>query len=646
MELKTALKQHFGHDDFRPGQEPVVQALLDGHSALALFPTGAGKSLCYQLPAVMSEGTALVVSPLIALMKDQVEALRARGIAAARLDSTLTADETLQVLDDFRHGRLKLLYVAPERFANEAFLHRIRQATISLLAIDEAHCNSEWGHNFRPDYLRLARMTKELGLGPVLTLTATATPEVAADIRRAFDIAEAHHVQTSFHRPNLHLRISPVTAGERLALLTRRLASAKIRPAIVYVTLQQTAEDVAGHLSRSGLKAKPYHAGLPDDLRSRIQDEFMRGDTEIIVATIAFGMGIDKADIRSVFHFNLPKTLENYQQEIGRAGRDGRDSLCEMLACGDDRIVLENFTFGDTPTVSAVRSLVSTLLGQGEEFDISRYDVSQATDIRPLVVETVIAYLELEGLLAPVRSFYDSYRIELIQPEAKILAGHTPARRQFLAALFGAAEKGRKYLTLKVDEAAAAIGEPRDRLVKALTWLEEAGEVQLKPAGLRHVFRRLGDAASRQPDAVAARIHELFLRRERRDIERLDQVEALATHPACLTAKLLHHFGEKVPDDRCGHCERCRKGFLPAAMPLPASPMPDLGHDDIAAIARLRDERHPALKTARAMARFLCGITSPATTRARLTRSDDFGRLSAIPFRTVMEQLEALAIQR
>ena len=644
VELKQALQQHFGHGEFRPGQESVVRALLDGHSALALFPTGAGKSLCYQLPAVLGEGTALVVSPLIALMKDQVEALRARGIAAARLDSTLTADEAQQVLEDFRAGRLKLLYVAPERFASEAFLHRIRQAVISLLAIDEAHCISEWGHNFRPDYLRLARMAKDLGLGPVLTLTATATPAVASDIRRAFDIAEAHHVQTSFHRPNLHLRVSPVTADQRLALLTKRLGSARIRPAIVYVTLQQTAEDVAGHLARSGLKAKPYHAGLPDELRSTIQDGFMRGDTEIIVATIAFGMGIDKADIRSVFHFNLPKTLENYQQEIGRAGRDGKPSLCEMLACADDRIVLENFTFGDTPAVSAIRSLVGTLLGQGDEFDISRYDVSQATDIRPLVVETVIAYLELEGLLQPVRSFYEGYRIELIQPEARILAGHTPERQRFLAGLFGASKKGWKYLTLKVDEAAAALGEPRDRLIKALTWLEEAGDVRLKPEGLRQMFRRTGEPASREPGMVAPRLHELFLQRERRDIERLDQVVELATHPGCHTARLLAHFGESLPDDRCGHCDRCRDGFLAAAAPLPASPVPDLTHDDIAAIARLRDARHPALNSARSMARFLCGITSPATTRAKLTRSDDFGRLSAIPFRTVLATLQELGL--
>src|SRR4051812_9143503 len=221
MDLLAELRTHFGHEKFRDGQEAVVRSLLAGESALALFPTGAGKSLCYQLPAVLLEGTALVVSPLIALMKDQVDALRARGIAAARLDSSLSAEETQRVYADLREGKLKLLYVAPERLSGEAFLDRLRRVKISLLAIDEAHCISEWGHNFRPEYLRLARVAEELALRPVLALTATATPEVARDICKSFGIAAERHVQTSFRRKNLHLRVTPCAAMERLALLTK-----------------------------------------------------------------------------------------------------------------------------------------------------------------------------------------------------------------------------------------------------------------------------------------------------------------------------------------------------------------------------------------------------------------------------------------
>src|SRR5204863_4202886 len=358
-------------------------------------------------------------------------------------------------------GTLKLLYVAPERLSGETFVERLRRVKISLLAIDEAHCISEWGHNFRPEYLRLARVAEELALRPVLALTATATPDVARDICKAFGIASKRHVQTSFRRKNLHLRVTPCAARERLAVLTKRLASAKVRPAVVYVTFQKSAEDVAAHLAAMGLAARAYHAGMTAEDRDATQEAFMRGACEVIVATIAFGMGIDKADIRSVIHFNLPKTLENYQQEIGRAGRDGQPSLCELLACGDDAIPLENFTLGDTPEPAAVEALVRRMLGAGEEFDVSRYDLSQETDIRPLVVETVITYLELDGLLRPTRAFYESTQVEFVKSEGAILGGLNEDRRRFLAALFKAGNRGTKYTTIDLAAAARQLGEPR-----------------------------------------------------------------------------------------------------------------------------------------------------------------------------------------
>ena len=238
-----------------------------------------------------------------------------------------------------------------------------------MLAIDEAHCISEWGHNFRPDYLRLEHLSQTLVFGRVLALTATATPEVAADIRRAFCIADADHVQTGFRRPNLDFHITPCDVGERKAVLLERLESMD-GAAIVYVTQQMTAEGLAGFLKRNGVGAKAYHAGLRDDYRAEVQEGFMGGEVRVVVATIAFGMGIDKADIRAVFHFNLPKSLENYVQETGRAGRDGKPARCEMLACADDLTVLENFIYGDTPTPQALRHLVDHLLRLGDEFDV------------------------------------------------------------------------------------------------------------------------------------------------------------------------------------------------------------------------------------------------------------------------------------
>ena len=641
MDLPAELRTHFGHEEFREGQEAVVRALLAGESALALFPTGAGKSLCYQLPAVLLEGTALVVSPLIALMKDQVDALRARGVAAARLDSSLTAEETQRVYADLRAGKLKLLYVAPERLSGEAFLDRLRRVRISLVAIDEAHCISEWGHNFRPEYLRLARVMEELKLRPVLALTATATPEVAQDICRAFGIASERHVQTSFRRKNLHLRVTPCAASARVALLIKRLGSAKVRPAVVYVTFQKTAEEVAAQLAAAGLRAQAYHAGMDSEERTATQEAFMRGECEVIVATIAFGMGIDKADIRSVIHFNLPKTLENYQQEIGRAGRDGQPAFCELLACADDAVPLENFTLGDTPEPAAVEALVRRMLGAGEEFHVSRYDLSQETDIRPLVVETVITYLELEGLLQPTRVFYESTQVQFLRPESEILAGHTEERRRFLTRLFAAGKRGPKYLTLDLEAAAQKLGEPRERIVKALAWLEETGAISQKPAGLRHGFRLCGDAATVAPAEVATRLAELFARREERDLQRMAGLLEFASAPGCITRRLLAHFGEMLDDENCGHCHFCRTGEPAARVVLPASPIAPFTEEDAEEIRALIFEENAALASPRALTRYLCGLTSPATTRAKLTRRPDFGRWATRPFRSVLEQVEA-----
>ncbi|HEV7405562.1 MAG TPA: RecQ family ATP-dependent DNA helicase [Chthoniobacteraceae bacterium] len=643
MELLDALRTHFGHAEFRPGQEAVVQALLAGESALALFPTGAGKSLCYQLPAVLLEGTALIVSPLIALMKDQVDALRARGIAAARLDSTLTAHETQQVYADLKNGALKLLYVAPERLSGEAFIDRLRRAKISLLAIDEAHCISEWGHNFRPEYLRLARVSEELALDPVLALTATATPDVARDICKAFGIDSERHVQTSFRRRNLHLRVTPCASAHKTAALAKRLASAKVRPAVVYVTFQKTAEDVAAGLAKAGLAARAYHAGMKNEERDAVQEAFMRGACEIIVATIAFGMGIDKADIRSVIHFNLPKTLENYQQEIGRAGRDGAPALCELLACADDAVPLENFTLGDTPEPAAVEALVRRMLGSGEEFDVSRYDLSQETDIRPLVVETVITYLELDGLLRPTRAFYESTQVEFLKSEGAILGGLNEDRRRFLAGLFKAGTRGPKYLTLELEATAQRLGEPRERIAKALTWLEETGAITQKPAGLRHGFRLLEDAAQRDPAVVAAHQAVLFAHREARDSERLAQILDFATQPGCITRRLLAYFGEALEEENCGHCHFCRTGEPAQKVALPATPIPPFTEEDDELIRGLIFEELPPLATPRQVTRFLCGLTSPATSRAKLTKRPEFARFAGVPFRTVLARVEQLA---
>ena len=633
--MLSTLRETFGYDRFRDGQEPVIRALLDGRPALAVFPTGGGKSLCYQLPALLLDGLTLVVSPLIALMRDQVDTLVSKGVKAARLDSTLDPQAVTNVFAAMENGTLKLLYVAPERFANEAFRQRLKRTKIAMIAIDEAHCISEWGHNFRPDYLKLARICRMLKVPRVLALTATATPKVAEGIRKHFRIAKDDHVQLSFHRPNLDLRVTPCAAEERKQILLDRLRNSE-GPAVVYVTRQETTEEVATFLQKQGLSARAYHAGLTDEVRGDAQNSFMADETRIIVATIAFGMGIDKPDIRTVIHYNLPKSLENHVQEIGRAGRDGKPAVCEMLACGDDLTVLENFIHADAPSPRALGNLLDRVLRQGGKFDISVYELSHSCDIRNTVIETVLTYLEIANLIEVTGNFYATFRIRLLRDRARITAGMPGADRRMLEKLLDGAKDYRGSLTVDVVEAAAALGVSRAKVSAVLNNLAFSGDATVTPSGVRREYRMKKDPGS-IPD-LHERMAAAFRRREHADLERLHQVLALSSEPRCLTGALTRHFGEKLPAP-CGHCDRCR-GVPPAKVKRKASREPE--EEELLAVKQLISEKHAALGTPRQLARFLCGMTSPASTRARLSRHDAFGLLGDLPFADVLATAEAM----
>ena len=342
-----ALKHFFGFDEFKGEQEQVVQSVLNGNDAFVIMPTGGGKSMCYQLPALMMEGTAIVVSPLIALMKNQVDAIRGHheGDSIAHfLNSSLSKAEAAQVREDVSTGLTKLLYVAPESLTKEDNINFLRSVRISFVAVDEAHCISEWGHDFRPEYRRIRTIVNQIAEVPIIALTATATPKVQADIQKNLGMKDARLFKASFNRENLFYEVRP--KKDALKQIVRHAKTNVGKSGIVYCLSRKKVEEIAEVLRVNGIKALGYHAGMDANQRSRIQDQFLMQDVDVIVATIAFGMGIDKPDVRYVIHYDMPKSLESYYQETGRAGRDGGEGHCIAFYSHRDIEKLEKFLQG------------------------------------------------------------------------------------------------------------------------------------------------------------------------------------------------------------------------------------------------------------------------------------------------------------
>ena len=348
IDIHKELKKYFGFSQFKGLQEPVIKSLLNKQNTFVIMPTGGGKSLCYQLPALIQEGTAIVVSPLIALMKNQVDAIRSlsseNGIAHV-LNSSLTKTEITQVKKDIASGLTKLLYVAPESLTKEENVAFLKTVTISFVAIDEAHCISEWGHDFRPEYRNLKNIIKQIGDVPVIGLTATATPKVQEDILKNLDMSNATTFKASFNRPNLFYEIRTKTKNVESDII-RFIRQHKGKSGVIYCLSRKKVEAVAEVLKVNGISAVPYHAGLDAKTRAKHQDMFLMEDVEVVVATIAFGMGIDKPDVRFVIHHDIPKSLESYYQETGRAGRDGGEGHCLAYYSYKDVEKLEKFMSG------------------------------------------------------------------------------------------------------------------------------------------------------------------------------------------------------------------------------------------------------------------------------------------------------------
>jgi len=358
----TSLREHFGFDNFREGQRDVIESVLAGKDVIVVMPTGSGKSLCYQLPAMILEGVTLVVSPLIALMKDQVDALRARGLPATFINSSIPEAEQRARIESLRRREHKLVYIAPERFRSSRFNAALQSIPISLFAVDEAHCISTWGHDFRPDYLRLRQVIRSLGNIRTLALTATATPYVRSDIIQQLGLDRPQTFVSGFDRPNLRIEVVHTEKEREKITRIKRLAQSHEGSGIVYTSTRKAVEQVGRELKKAGLSVSTYHAGMSDAVRVRAQEDFMSGRTQMIVATNAFGMGIDKRDIRFVAHYQIPGSIEAYYQEIGRAGRDDLPSTCVLLFNYADKNTHDFFIEGSYPELPLVKDVYNALV--------------------------------------------------------------------------------------------------------------------------------------------------------------------------------------------------------------------------------------------------------------------------------------------
>ena len=537
----TSLHEHFGFAEFREGQREVVGAILEGKDAVVVMPTGSGKSLCYQLPAMMMTGATVVVSPLIALMKDQVDALRARGLPATFINSSIDASEQNARINALRRGDFKLVYVAPERFRSQRFLEALKSLHISLFAVDEAHCISSWGHDFRPDYLKLKSVIQMLNASgsrtQTLALTATATPYVRSDIIEQLGLAAPRTFVSGFDRPNLTIDVVHTEKERekvaRIKRLARRGGADSEGSGIIYASTRKAVEQVALALRNEGLRVTAYHAGMGDAARVKAQDDFMSGRAQMIVATNAFGMGIDKPDIRFVAHYQVPGSIEAYYQEIGRAGRDGLPSSCVLFFNYADKNTHDFFIEGSYPGLDLIRDVYDALVATGlQRIDLSTSEIAKRAGVRnEMAVQSSLYVLERAGHIA--RSLSDT-RGSLNEPPP------WEGYRAFQAA----ANTGGVASGTAGPLSASRPKEPRSsRPARSIIMLDTAPVTKLRVDG--------SDVARRAA-------------LERRKLR--EMIEFCYTE-YCYRAHILNYFGDAHHSRKCGTCGNCNP-HSPARIPL------------------------------------------------------------------------------
>ncbi|HYY95173.1 MAG TPA: RecQ family ATP-dependent DNA helicase [Pyrinomonadaceae bacterium] len=560
-EALAALRKFFGFEGFREGQREVVEAVLAGHDTVVVMPTGGGKSLCYQLPALMLEGVTIVVSPLIALMKDQVDALRARGLPATFINSSLDFEEQKERIAGMRRGDFKLVYVAPERFRSSHFVETLRRARISLFAVDEAHCISQWGHDFRPDYLRLRSFREQVGSPQTLALTATATPYVRADIIEQLNLADPRAFVSGFDRPNLSIGVVHTERErEKFARIRQLAAEYAGQSGIVYTSTRKSVEQITQKLKEARLSVVGYHAGMTDEERVRAQDEFMSGRAQLIVATNAFGMGIDKPDIRFVVHFHLPGSIEAYYQEIGRAGRDGGSSVCLLLFNYADKRTQDYFIEGSYPPPELIVKVYNALTGTGlQRIELSTREIAARAGVRnEMAVQSALITLEKAGHIERGTGAENRAEVRLLMPPH--LARETVAARRSLQlkqALFGLLNDygvgERADTEINVQEFAEALGTELPALRRALSALAEAGVISYRPAR-----RTRGVLMLDERPATRLRIRpEDLARRAALEQRKLREMISFCYTERCYRAFILDYFGDRSHPSSCGKCGNC-----------------------------------------------------------------------------------------